>query len=156
MNNNTTSPNSHEFPVQSDFSTEEMGNIPRTAHECFPESFPQTDEVSDVTDTYPHKEPHVEATTEQTESNTNNPRSSKYILRHIPKPNCNDDYRYWTFSWTSDIYGTRTETSQKFKEPVTWHFRSSSIFWYILFWLVPGEYLFCYPVLTTSKDGHWY
>ena len=93
-NNNATPPNSQEIPVQSDFSTEEMRKTPGTTHECSPEIFRQTDELSDVTDTYPHMEPDVESNTEQPESSPNNPRSSKYNLRHNPKPNCNDDYRY--------------------------------------------------------------
>ena len=50
-NNNVTPLNSQEFPVQSDFSTQEIRNTPGTTHECSPEIFPQTDEVSDVTDT---------------------------------------------------------------------------------------------------------
>ena len=93
-NNNMTPPNSQETPVQSDFPTEERRNTPGTTHECSPESFPQTDEVSDVTDTYPHMEPDVEPSSEQPKNSSANPRSSKYNLRHNPKPNCNDDYRY--------------------------------------------------------------
>ena len=86
--------NSTESPIQPDMSTEELQNTPGTAHECSPETFPQTDEVSDVTDTNPHMEPDVEVCSEQPESSPTNPRSSKYILCHNPKPNCNDDYRY--------------------------------------------------------------
>ena len=86
-NNNATPVNTHENPVQSDFSTEEMRNTPGTAHECSPEVFPQTEEVSDVTDTYLHMEPDLEASSEQPENSPTNPRSSKYNLRHNPKPN---------------------------------------------------------------------
>ena len=93
-NNNAVPTNSHEIPVQSDLSTEEMRTTPGTAHECFPEIFPEIDEVSDLTDTYPHKEPDVESSSEQPKRSPTNPRSSKYNLRHSPKPNCNDDYRY--------------------------------------------------------------
>ena len=93
-NNNAAPPKSIEVPIQSDLSTEEMGNTPGTPHECSPESFPQTDEISDVTDTYPDMEPAVESISEQPENSPTNPRSSKYNLRHNPKPNCNDDYRY--------------------------------------------------------------
>ena len=72
-----------------------MRNTPGTAYECSPEIFTQTDdEVSDVTDTYPHMEPDVEPSSEQPENSPTNPRSSKYILRPNPKPNCIDDYRY--------------------------------------------------------------
>ena len=93
-NDNAAPPSSQEIPIQSDSSTEEMRNTPGTTHECFPELFPQTDEVSDVTDTYPHMEPDVEANLEPPKKSPTNPRSSKYNLRHNPKPNCNDDYRY--------------------------------------------------------------
>ena len=91
-NNNAAPPSPHETPVQSDFSTEEMRNTPGTTHECSPENFPQTGEVSDVTDTYPHMEPGMPSS-EQPGNSPTNPRSSKYTLRHNPKPNCNDDYR---------------------------------------------------------------
>ena len=71
-----------------------MRNTPGTTHECSPEIFPQTDEGNDVADTYTHMEPDVEPSSEQQENSPSNPRSSKYNLRHNPKPNCNDDYRY--------------------------------------------------------------
>ena len=105
-NNNVTPPNSHEIPVQSEFSTEEMRNTPGTTHVCSPEIFLQTDEVSEVTDTYPHVEPDVETSWEQPNSSTTNPRSSKYKLGHNPKPTCNDNYRYYFVSWTSVFHGT--------------------------------------------------
>ena len=91
---NAAPPSPQEIPVQSDFSTEEMRNTPGITHECSPEIFPQRDEVSDVAGTYPHMEPDVETNLEQPNNSPTNPRSSKYILRHNPKPNCNDDYRY--------------------------------------------------------------
>ena len=93
-NNSAAPPTSQEVLTQSDFSTEEMRNTPGATHKCSPEISPQTDEISDVTDTYPHKEPDVESNSEQPENSPTNPRSSKYNLRHNPKPNCNDDYRY--------------------------------------------------------------
>ena len=63
-------------------------------HRVSPEIFPYTDEISDVADTCPHMEPDVESSSEQEENSPTNSRSSKYNLRHNPKPNCNDDYRY--------------------------------------------------------------
>ena len=93
-NNNPTPPNLPEIPVQSDVSTEEKRNTPGTAHKCFPENFPPPEVLYDVTDTYPDMEPDVEISSEQPISCLNNPRSSKYNLRHNPKPNCNEDYRY--------------------------------------------------------------
>ena len=71
-NNNAVPTNSQEIPVS-------------------PEIFPQTDEVSDLTVTYPHMEPEAKSSSEQPENSPTNPRSSKYNLRHNPKPNCNDD-----------------------------------------------------------------
>ena len=64
-NNNATPPSSHKIPVQSDLSTEEMRNTPRTGDVCSPEIFLQMEELSDVTDTYPKMEPHVEASSER-------------------------------------------------------------------------------------------
>ena len=86
--------NSQEIPVRTDFSTEEMRNTPGEPHLCSPEIFPCTDELGDVTDTCPHMETDVETSSEQPQNSPTNPRSSKYNLRHNPKPNCNDDYRY--------------------------------------------------------------
>ena len=93
-NNGATQPDSHEIPIQSDLSTGEMRNTLGTTHECSPEIFPPTDETSDVADTYTHVEPDVGTSSEQQGNSPSNPRSSKYNLRHNPKPNCNDDYRY--------------------------------------------------------------
>ena len=69
-----------------------MRKTPGNPHVCSAEFFPCTDQVSDVTGTYPHMEPHVETNSEQPENNSTNPRSSKYNLRHNPKPDCIDDY----------------------------------------------------------------
>ena len=93
-NDNEAPTNSQEIPVESDFSTEEMRNTPREPHVCSPEIFPNTDELGDVTDTCLHMEPDVETSSEQPQISPTNPRSSKYNLRHNPKLNCNDDYRY--------------------------------------------------------------
>ena len=91
-NDKAAPPNIQEIPLQSDDSTEEMRNTPGNPHVCSPEIFPCTDEVSDVTDTCPHMEPDVDSGPEQPEKSPTNPRNSKYNSRHIPKPNCNDDY----------------------------------------------------------------
>ena len=93
-NDNAAPPNTQEILVQSDFSPQEMKNTPGNTHECSPEIFPHTDEVSDATDTCPHMEPDKESSSEQLENSPTNPLSSKYNLRHNPKPNCKDDYRY--------------------------------------------------------------
>ena len=91
-NNNATPPNSLEFPIQFDLSTEEMRNTPGTAHKCSPEFFSQTEQLCDVTDTYSDTEPDVETGSKKPNNTPTNRRSSKYILRHNPKPSCYDDY----------------------------------------------------------------
>ena len=93
-NNNGTPPNLQEIPLQCDYLREEMRNTPGNPHVCSPEIFPTTDEVGDVTDTCLHMEPDAGISPEPPQNSPTNPRSSKYNLRHNPKPNCNDDYRY--------------------------------------------------------------
>ena len=93
-NDKAAPPNQQEIPLQSDFSTEEMRNTPGNPHLCSPDIFPHTDELGDVTDTCPHMEPDADTSSEQPQNSPTNPRSSKYNLRHNPKPTCNDDYRY--------------------------------------------------------------
>ena len=87
-------PNLQEIPLQFDYSTEEIRNTRGNPHVCSPKIFPGTDEFSDVTDTCPRMEPDVNLSPEQQQKSLTNTRSSKYNLRHNPKPNCNDDYRY--------------------------------------------------------------
>ena len=90
-NDNKAPPNQREIPVQTDSSTVEMRKTSGNSHVCSPEI---SDELGDVTDTYPHMEPDVETSSEQLQNSPTNPRSSKYNIRHNPKPSCNDDYRY--------------------------------------------------------------
>ena len=71
-----------------------MRNTPGNPQVCSPEIFPCTDEVSDVTDMCLQMEPDVESSSEQPEKSPTKPRNSKYNLRHNPKPNHNDDYRF--------------------------------------------------------------
>ena len=92
--NNATAPNSRKTPVQSDLSTEEMRNTPRTAQECSLEIFLQIEQLCDLTGTYPDMEPDVETSSEQPNNSPTNPHSSKCNIRHKPDPKCNDDYRY--------------------------------------------------------------
>ena len=93
-NDNSVPPNQPEIPIQSDLSTGKMRNTRGTTHECPPEISPLIDETSDVEDTCTHAEPDVGTSSEQQGNSPSNPRSSKYNLRHNPKPNCDDDYRY--------------------------------------------------------------
>ena len=93
-NDNAVPPNQREIPIQSDWSTGEMRNTRGTTHECSPGNFPPADGASDIADTYTQMEPDVGISSEQRENSPSNPRGSKYNLRHNPKPNCYDDYRY--------------------------------------------------------------
>ena len=93
-NDNSVPPNESEIPIQSDVATVELRNTRGTTHECSPEISPPIDETSDVADTYRHAEPDVGRNSEQQRNDPSNPRSSKYNLRHNPRSNCNDDYRY--------------------------------------------------------------
>ena len=86
--------NSPENPVRSDLSTEETWNTPRSARECSREVFPQTEDLSDVTGTYTYREFDMETNSEQTKKSPTNHRSSKYNLRHNPKPKSNDVYSH--------------------------------------------------------------
>ena len=54
---------------------------------------PHTDEMADGTDTDHYMQPDADNSVEQINPTPTNPRSSKYDLRHNPKPNCNNDYR---------------------------------------------------------------
>ena len=93
-NNDATQPDPKKLPIQSDLPTGEKRNALGNTHDCSPEISPPTDESSDVADTYTYVEPDVGTSSEQQRNSPSNPRSSKYNLRHNPKPNCNDDYRY--------------------------------------------------------------
>ena len=61
-------------------------------------------------------QPDSDTSVEPLDPTPTNPRSSKYDLRHNPKPNCNDDYRYWLCQIT--VYGTHTYTFRKHQESV--------------------------------------
>ena len=93
-NDNAAPLNQQEILVQSDSSMEKIRNTPGNPHVCSPEIFPNSDQLGDVTDTCPQMEPDVETSSEQPQNSPTNPRISKHKLRHNPKPNCNDDYRY--------------------------------------------------------------
>ena len=93
-NDNSVSPNQPETPIQTDLSTGKMRNTRGTTHECPPEISPLIDETSDFEDTCTYAEPDVGTSSDQQGNSPSNPRSSKYNLRHNPRPNCNDDYRY--------------------------------------------------------------
>ena len=92
--NNLVSPNSVEVTVRSGEATNETRSTPGTIQKDSSDILPHTDEIDDGTDTDHYMQPDADNSVEQIEPTSNNPRSSKYNLRHNPRPNCNDDYRY--------------------------------------------------------------
>ena len=87
-------PNSPEIAIQSEEAANETRSTPETTRESSPEIIPQVDNSYDRTDTDHYMQPDADTSAEQIDPMPTNPRSSKYDLRHIPKPNCNEDYRY--------------------------------------------------------------
>ena len=87
-------PKSPELTVRSEQTVDETRSTQGTIQEDSSEILPHTDEIDDGTDTDHYMQPDADTTVEQIDSTLTNPRSSKYDLRHSPRPNCNDDYRY--------------------------------------------------------------
>ena len=92
--NNLATPSSPEITIRSEETADEKRNTPGTIRENSPEIIPQLHRLYDERDIDHDTQPDADASVEQPDSTTTNPRSSKYDLRHTPKPNCNDDYRY--------------------------------------------------------------
>ena len=91
---NLVPPNSPEVTVRSEQAVDETWSTPGTIQEDFSEILPHTDEIDDGTDTDHYMQPDADTSVEQIDPTPTNPRSSKYDLRHNPRLNCNDDYRY--------------------------------------------------------------
>ena len=87
-------PNSPEITVPSEEAADEMSSTPGTIQEKSPEVSPQTDRSYDGTDTDHCMQPDADRGVEKPDLTPINLRSSKHDLRHNPKPNCGDDYRY--------------------------------------------------------------
>ena len=68
-----------------------MRTSPGTTPEYSPEIIPQTHGSSDGGDVDRDTQPDADMSVEQLDSMPTKPRSSKYDLRHNPRPNCNDD-----------------------------------------------------------------
>ena len=90
---NVMSPNSPGVTVRSGEEANATTSTPGTTQEDS-SNIPHTDEMAEGTDTDHHMQPDADNSVEQINPTPTNPRSSKYHLRHNPKPNCNDDYRY--------------------------------------------------------------
>ena len=92
--NNLVTPNSPEITVRSEEATDEMRSTTGTIREDSPEIIPKVDNSYDRTDTDHCMQPDAGTSVEQIDPTPANPRSSKFDLRHNPRPICNDDYRY--------------------------------------------------------------
>ena len=92
--NNLATPSSLKITIRSEHAADEtkstLGTIPGNS----PEFIPQPDRPYDGMNTAYDMQPDADASVEQVDPTPTNPHSSKYDLRHNPKPNCNDDYRY--------------------------------------------------------------
>ena len=87
-------PSRPEITIRSEQTADEMRNTPGITPENSLENIPQPDGSSDGRDVDRDTQTDTDMGVEQLDPMPTNPRSSKYDLRHNPKPNCNDDYRY--------------------------------------------------------------
>ena len=92
--NNSATPSPHEITIRSEQTADEMRNTPGITPENPPEIIPQPDGSPDGRDVDRNMQPDADMSVEQLDPMPTNPLSSKYDLRHNPKPNCNDDNRY--------------------------------------------------------------
>ena len=92
--NNLATPSSPEITIRSEEAADEMRSTPGTRPENSPEITPQQDTTYEGRDMDRDTQPDADTRVERLDPTPTNPRSSKYDLRHNPKPNCNDDYRY--------------------------------------------------------------
>ena len=93
---NLVSRNSPEVTVRSGEEADGTGSTPGTTQEDSSNIPPPplTDETADGTDTDHYMQPDPDNSVEPIDPTPTNPRSSKYDLRHNPKPNFNNDFRY--------------------------------------------------------------
>ena len=91
---NLVPPNSPKGTIRSEEAAVETRSTPGTIQEDSSDILPHTNEFDDGTDTDRYMQPDADTSVEQIDPTPTNPRSSKYDLRHNPRPNCNDDYRY--------------------------------------------------------------
>ena len=91
---NLVSPKSPEVTLRSGEAADQTRSTPGTIQVDSSDILPHKLEIDDGTDTDHHMQPDADNSVEQIDPTSTNPRSSKYNLRHNPRPNCNDDYRY--------------------------------------------------------------
>ena len=126
---NLTVPSPSEITVRSEQTSDEMRNTPGIIPGNSPEMIPQPDGSYDERDVDCDIQPDANTSVEQFDPMPTNPRSSKYDLRHNPKPNCNDDYRYWLCPTT--LSGTYTYI---FRNPQEYDMQRANIFFQALQW----------------------
>ena len=91
---NMVIPYSPEVSVRPEEAADETRSTPGAIHEESSEILPHADDIDDGTDTDHYMQSDADTGVEQIDPTPTNPRSSKYDLRHKPRPNCNDDHRY--------------------------------------------------------------
>ena len=91
---NMVIPNSPEVSIRPEKAANETRSTPGTIQEDSSEILPHTDDIDDGTDTDHYMQPDADTSVEQIDPTPTDPRSSKYDLRHNPRPNCEDDYTY--------------------------------------------------------------
>ena len=92
--NNLATPSSPEITIPSEQVDFEVNSTTGTILENSPEIIPPPHRSYDGMDMDHDMQPDADTSVEQLDPTPTNPRSSKYDLRHDPKPNCNDDYRF--------------------------------------------------------------
>ena len=89
--NNLATPSLLETMTRSEEAADEKRSTPGIIPGNSPEIIPQPDGPYDGRDLDRVTQPDADTSVEQLDPMPTNPRSSKYDLRHNPKPNCNDD-----------------------------------------------------------------
>ena len=92
--NNLATPSPPELTIRSEQAADQMRNTQGIIPGHTPEIIPQPNGSYNGKDVDHDTQPDADTSVEQSGSTPTNPCSSKYDLRHYPKPNCNDDYRY--------------------------------------------------------------
>ena len=92
--NNLEKPSPPEITIRSEQTADKMRSTPGITPENSPENTPQPDGSYDERNVDHDTQPDADTSVEQLDPMPTNPHSSKNDLRHNPKPDCNDDYRY--------------------------------------------------------------
>ena len=145
---NLVSPNSPEITVRLGEAADETRSTPGVIQEDSSNILPHADEIDDGVDTDHYMQPDADNSVERIDPTPTNPRSSKYNLRHNPRPNCNDDYRYQIISLPWHVSGTATDTKCGFWECATERIGSPYMFPY----RTPNQYVSGVPPETSRKS----